>query len=63
MPYAACTAYFCITMPPEEHTFLTKKGIYRDLLAYRKSEILFDLTCNFCRRFVQKGDRTVDQMI
>lgn len=50
-------------MPPEDDTFLPKKGNYRDLLAYRKSEIVFDLTCHFCRRFLSKGDRTVDQMI
>ena len=63
MPHAAYRAYFFPVMSPEDDTFLPKKGNYRDLLAYRKSEIVFDLTCHFCRRFLQKGDRTVDQMI
>ena len=63
MPQAAYRAYFFHTMPPDNRTFLPKKGNYRDLLAYRKSEIVFDITCHFCRRFLSKCDRTVDQMI
>jgi four helix bundle suffix protein len=42
---------------------LPPRGNYRDLLAFRKSEILYDITFHFCQRFLQKGDRTIDQMI
>ena len=43
--------------------FLPKTGHYRDLLAYRKAEIIYDFTFRFCQRFLQKGDRTTDQMV
>jgi four helix bundle suffix protein len=45
------------------HSFLPKKGNYQDLLAYRKAEIVYDLTFHFCRRFLPRGDRTIDQMV
>ena len=38
-------------------------GGYRNLVAYKKSEIVYQGTALFCRRFLPpKGDRTVDQM-
>ncbi len=43
--------------------FLPSHGNYRELLSYRKAEILFDITFRFCERFFKKFDRTVDQMI
>lgn len=43
--------------------FLPSRGNYRELLSYRKAEILFDITFRFCERFFKKFDRTVDQMI
>ena len=48
---------------PEDPSFLPPRGNYQDLLAYQKSEIVFDLTYHFCHRFLKKGDRTIDQMI
>lgn len=37
---------------------------WRNLRLYRKSDVLYQLTVAFCRRFLpQYGDRTVDQMI
>lgn len=38
-------------------------GNYRRLLSYRKAEIIYDITFRFCKRFLAKGDRTIDQMI
>ena len=38
-------------------------GNYRELLAYRKAEIVYDVTFEFCDRFLAKKDRTIDQMI
>lgn len=46
-----------------DDTFLPKKGNYQDLLAYRKAEIVYDLTFHFCQRFLHRGDRTIDQMV
>jgi four helix bundle suffix protein len=43
--------------------FLPKGGNYRELLSYRKAEVIFDFTFRFCERFLKRGDRTVDQMV
>ncbi len=43
--------------------FLPKHGNYQALLAFRKSEVVYDLTRVFCARFLRRGDRTVDQMV
>jgi four helix bundle suffix protein len=43
--------------------FIPPHGNYRELLSYRKAEIVYDLTYRFCHRFLAKTDRTVDQMI
>lgn len=43
--------------------FLPPHGNYRQLLSYRKAEIIYDLTYRFCRRFLRSGDRTIDQMV
>lgn len=44
-------------------SFLPPHGGYRQLLTYRKAEIIFDATVDFCRRFVDRRSRTTDQMI
>lgn len=44
-------------------TFLPKKGNYRDLIAFQKTECIYDITYYFAHKFLQKGDRTIDQMI
>jgi four helix bundle suffix protein len=46
-----------------DNAFLPRHGNYAELLSYRKAEVIFDLTCRFCQRFLAKGDRTVDQMV
>jgi len=43
--------------------FIPKHGGYRNLLSYRKAEIVYDATVYFCNRFLGKRDRTYDQMI
>ncbi len=45
------------------NSFIPKHGNYKELLSYRKSEIIYDVTFSFCSRFLCKGDRTIDQMI
>ena len=43
---------------------LKKAVVWKDLYFYRKSDTLFQLTVEFCHRFLTAyGDRTVDQMI
>lgn len=44
-------------------SFLPKGGNYRELLSYRKTEIIFDFTFRFCRKFFSRRDRTIDQMV
>lgn len=43
--------------------FLKQKGSYRNLLVYKKTECIYDITYYFAHTFLGKGDRTVDQMI
>jgi four helix bundle suffix protein len=43
--------------------FIPPHGQYRKLLSFRKAEIVYDVTVCFCRRFLDRRDRTVDQMI
>ena len=43
--------------------FIPKHGGYKNLLSYKKSEIVYDATVVFCSRFLKRGDRTIDQMI
>ncbi|MDP4220285.1 MAG: four helix bundle suffix domain-containing protein [Bacteroidota bacterium] len=43
--------------------FIPPHGNYRELLSYKKAEIIYDLTFRFCERFLRKGDRTIDQMV
>lgn len=38
-------------------------GGYAKLLTYRKAEIIYDATVKFCARFLERRDRTVDQMV
>ena len=38
-------------------------GNYRKLLSYQKTEVIYEMTYFFCQRFLQHGDRTVDQMV
>jgi len=48
-------------MPDRE--FLNPHGNYRELLSYRKSEIIYDLTYHFTQKHLTKSDRTIDQMV
>lgn len=43
--------------------FIPAHGGYQDLLSYRKSLIVYDTKVLFCKRFLEKRDRTVDQMV
>src|SRR5436309_10718105 len=48
---------------PEQPGFIPPHGNYQDLLSYQKAEVVYDLTFRFCQRFLNRGDRTIDQMV
>ena len=43
--------------------FIPPHGGYEDLLSFQKARIIYDGTVRFCERFIEKRDRTYDQMI
>ena len=47
----------------DDARFILLHGNCQELLSYRKAEIVYVLTFRFCHRFVDKTDRTMDQMI
>lgn len=47
----------------EPETFIPPHGGYKDLLSFKKASIIYDGTVCFCGRFVEKHDRTYDQMV
>ena len=51
------------TPSEQKITFLPKRGHYRQLRVYQVSEMIYDITYYFTQLYMQKGDRTVDQMI
>ena len=46
---------------PEQ--LIRPSGNYRKLLTYQKTKVIYEMTYFFCTHFLQKGDRTVDQMV
>ena len=46
-----------------EKGFIPAHGGYEKLLSYKKAEIVFDGTVYFGKRFFNKWDRTIDQMV
>ena len=50
-------------MKNNDTTIIPPHGNYRELLSYRKAEIVYDLTFRFCERYLKKSDRTIDQMV
>ncbi len=43
--------------------FIPPHGGYENLRSFQKARIVFDGTVRFCERFLQKRDRTFDQMV
>lgn len=52
-----------MAQPDSSEGFLLPRGNYEELLSFRKAEVVYDLTRVFCRRFLERGDRTIDQMV
>ena len=43
--------------------FIRQDNNYRTLMAFQKAECVYDVTYYFANKFLQKGDRTIDQMV
>ena len=53
-----------VIMVNENRDFLPQDGRYDDLIVYKKSECICDVTDFFCKHFMdRRRDRTVDQML
>ena len=49
---------------PTKAKVLKAPVVWKDLFIYRKSDTIYQLTVEFCHRFLPPhGDRTVDQMV
>ena len=46
-----------------DEAFIPAHGGYEDLKSFQKARLVYDGTVCFCRRFLEKRDRTVDQMV
>jgi len=46
-----------------DNRFIPAHGGYQNLLAFQMARIVYDGTVRFCARFLEKRDRTVDQMV
>ena len=42
---------------------IPNRGNYKQLLSYQKTDVIFQLTYYFCHNYLQRGDRTIDQMV
>ena len=49
------------TIMPEQ--LIPHRGNYKQLLSYQKTNVIFCLTYYFVEHYLQKGDRTYDQML
>ena len=47
----------------QSHDYIRQKGNYKELLCYKKSMCVYDVTYYFAHKYLCKGDRTIDQMI
>jgi four helix bundle suffix protein len=57
------TLHQTMTDSENKEGFIPIHGGYRNLLTFKKAEIIYDGTVYFCNRFLKKYDRTIDQMI
>lgn len=46
-----------------QEQLLPRTGNYRKLYTYQKAEAIYDITYYFCKNYLQRGDRTIDQMV
>jgi four helix bundle suffix protein len=46
-----------------DNGFIPAHGGYEDLKSFQKARLVYDGTVCFCRRFLDRRDRTIDQMV
>jgi four helix bundle suffix protein len=46
-----------------QEPLLPRTGNYRKLYTYQKAEAIYDITYYFCKNYLQRFDRTIDQMV
>jgi len=46
-----------------QESLVPRSGNYRKLISYQKAEAIYDITYYFCKNYLQRGDRTIDQMV
>lgn len=46
-----------------DNSFLPQNKNYRSLIAFQKTECIYDITYYFAKKYLKIGDRTTDQMI
>ena len=44
-------------------SLVSPKGDFKRLVTYQKAELIYDLTFYFCHNFLDRKDRTIDQMV
>ncbi len=42
---------------------IPEAGDYKNLICYKKADVIYQITFFFCEHFLNKGDRTIDQMV
>jgi hypothetical protein len=42
---------------------IKSQGDHRNLICYRKAELIYDITYHFANLAFARGDRTIDQMV
>jgi four helix bundle suffix protein len=58
--YKSHSTHKLLAMPEK---FIPPHGGYENLLSFRKARIVYDGTVRFCERFLDKRDRTREQMV
>lgn len=46
-----------------KNRLIQRTGHFEKLLTYQKSLVIYDLTYFFCHKYLERGDRTIDQMV
>lgn len=46
-----------------KNRLIQRTGHFEKLLTYQKSLVIYDLTFYFCHKYLERGDRTIDQMV
>ncbi len=48
---------------PVDNSFLRQGKDYTTLICYKKAVVIYDITYYFAHKYLERGDRTIDQMV